>query len=161
MSTKAVNIKMKRTISEKMMMRKQRKKKGSSDEDQMNAKNMRFLVTVNVLGSAGPLRFLVNEHDLVGGVIDASLKRYAHEGRLPALGSASGNFLLYSANAGADALNATDTIGSSGGRAFIMCKKVAKPSMTEARSEMISRKGVNGKWKAWLNKSLTLKILSH
>lgn len=96
-----MNLKMKRTISEKMMMRKQRKK-GSSDEDQMNAKNMRFLVTVNVLGSAGPLRFLVNENDLVGGVIDASLKRYAHEGRLPALGLASGNFLLYSANAGAD-----------------------------------------------------------
>lgn len=67
-----------------------------------NNNNKRFLISVNVLGSAGPLRFLVNEEDLVGGVIDTALKVYAKEGRLPVLGSHPDNFFLYCANAGSD-----------------------------------------------------------
>lgn len=62
----------------------------------------RLLITVNVLGSAGPLRFLVNEEELVAAVIDTALRSYAREGRLPVLGSDLNNFLLYSANAGSD-----------------------------------------------------------
>ncbi|GAB2296917.1 hypothetical protein Dimus_031019 [Dionaea muscipula] len=152
---------MKRNISEKMFLQREKKKKNKDDDDgHARIKNSRFLVTVNVLGSAGPLRFLANEDDLVGRVIGAALKIYARERRLPVLGSDSNCFLLYSANAGADALNAWDAIGSSGGRNFIICKKVVQPNMTEARSEMMSRKGkgIHGRWKAWLNKSLSLKI---
>ncbi|GAB4840464.1 hypothetical protein Ancab_021233 [Ancistrocladus abbreviatus] len=120
--------------------------------------NRRFLVTVNVLGSTGPLRFLVNKDDLVTGIIDAALKMHAREGRLPVLGSDPKNFLLYPANVGSDALNAWDKIGSSEVRNFLMCKKtVVQPTMTEGRPEMTSRKG-NAKWKAWFNKSFSLKI---
>ncbi|GAB2226735.1 hypothetical protein Droror1_Dr00022555 [Drosera rotundifolia] len=150
----------KKNTSEKTMQ-KQRKKRSSSNHDDTNSTNKRILVTVNVVGSAGPLRFVVNEDDQVGGVIDVTLKQYAREGRLPTLGSASENFLLYSANARDDPLNAWSTIGASGGRNFIMCKKVVQLSMTEASSETISKKRINGKLKAWLNKSLSLKILSH
>ncbi|XP_021766200.1 uncharacterized protein At4g22758-like [Chenopodium quinoa] len=123
--------------------------------------NKRFLIIVNVLGSAGPLRFLVNEEDLVSGVIESALKLYAKEGRLPALGSDNSKFLLYCANFGSDALSPWDEVGSCGARNFVLCKKPEQqPNMTEARSHIISRKG-SGNWKAWLNKSLTFKISSH
>jgi len=56
--------------------------------------NSRLLITVNVPGSAGPLRFVVNEDDKVAGVIEMALKQYAHQGRLPLLGSDPTNFLL-------------------------------------------------------------------
>ncbi|GAB2228671.1 hypothetical protein Droror1_Dr00022794 [Drosera rotundifolia] len=147
---------LKKNISEKM---KQKKEEENGYNDQKaNVKSKRFLICVNVLGSAGPLRFLVNDDDRVGGVIDACLKQYAREGRLPILRYSPDNFLLYAANAGADALNTWDTIGSSRARNFIMCKKAVQPSMTEGRSEMTKKKGINGKWKAWLNKSLSMKI---
>lgn len=60
----------------------------------------RFLITVNVIGSCGPLRLIVSEKDRVSGVIDAALRLYAREGRLPALGSDINGFLLYPASAG-------------------------------------------------------------
>lgn len=78
------------------------KKIGVSDQKMAKNKNTRFLITVNVLGSSGPLRFVVNENDSVSGVIDATLKFYAREKRLPALGSDVHSFLLYPANAGLD-----------------------------------------------------------
>lgn len=56
----------------------------------------RFLISVTVLGSAGPIRFLVNEGEMVATVISVALKSYAREGRLPVLGSDFNNFLLYS-----------------------------------------------------------------
>lgn len=127
-----------------------------------NGSNKRFLISVNVLGSAGPLRFLVNEEDLVGGVIDSALKSYAKEGRLPALGSDNTKFLLYCANDGSDALSPWDEVGSCGARKFVLCKKPEQqPNMTEARSKIISRNKGSGNWKTWLNKSLTFKISSH
>lgn len=63
-------------------------------------KGNRFLISITVLGSAGPIRFVVNEEELVAAVIDTALKSYAREGRLPILGSDLNDFLLYCSNAG-------------------------------------------------------------
>ncbi|OAY57161.1 uncharacterized protein At4g22758 [Manihot esculenta] len=142
---------MKRNVSEKLMLHRQKKK----GDDKKN----RLLITINVLGSAGPIRFVVNEDDSVAGVIDTALKTYSREGRLPVLGSDINNFLLYCANAGSDALNPWEAIGSGGGRNFVLCKKQGQPQMTEGRSEMIAHKASG--WKAWLNKSFSFKVLSH
>jgi len=56
------------------------------------------------MGSSGPVRFVVNEKELVSGVIDISLKSYAREGRLPVLGFNAADFLLYYPNAGFDGM---------------------------------------------------------
>ncbi|XP_077242885.1 uncharacterized protein At4g22758-like [Tasmannia lanceolata] len=119
----------------------------------------RFLITINVLGSAGPIRFLVNVEDLVAAVIDTALRSYAREGRLPILGSDLNNFFLYSANAGSDALSPWEAIGSHGGRNFLLCKKQQQTQVTDDGA-VLGRKG-SGNWKAWLNKSLNFKISSH
>ncbi|KAL3582252.1 hypothetical protein D5086_016584 [Populus alba] len=66
------------------------------------AKGKRFLISVTVLGSAGPIRFVVNEEELVAAVIDTALKSYAREGRLPILGSDLNDFLLYCRHAASD-----------------------------------------------------------
>lgn len=70
--------------------------------DNHNVKNKRFLITINVLGSSGPLRFVVNDDDKVSDVIDSSLKMYARGGRLPVLGSDFNKFFLYPSNAGSE-----------------------------------------------------------
>lgn len=67
-----------------------------------NVKGNRLLISINVLGSAGPIRFIVNEEQLVAAVIDTALKSYAREGRLPILGSDLKDFQLYCPNAGPD-----------------------------------------------------------
>ncbi|XP_039054724.1 uncharacterized protein At4g22758-like [Hibiscus syriacus] len=125
-------------------------------------KGSRLLISVTVLGSAGPIRFVVNEEELVGAVIDTALKSYAREGRLPVLGSNLNDFLLYCPTAGSDALSPWETIGSQGARNFMLCKKpVTEKVENDGKSaESISRKSP-GNWKAWFNKSLTLKISSH
>lgn len=64
------------------------------------AKGNRILISITVLGSAGPIRFVVNEEELVAAVIDTALKSYAREGRLPVLGSDLNDFVLYCSNAG-------------------------------------------------------------
>ncbi|KAI6670610.1 hypothetical protein NL676_005495 [Syzygium grande] len=151
--------KMKRNMSEKSLQMQRQKKKNSSDDQSAN-KN-RFLVTVNVLGSAGPIRFVVKEDDPVSAVIQTALKTYARGGRLPFLGTDVNNVVLHgAADSDGSALNPSEAIGSQGGRNFVLCKKQLQPQMTEARSEMISRKR-SGSWKAWLNKSFSFKILSH
>ncbi|XP_050229784.1 uncharacterized protein LOC126678911 [Mercurialis annua] len=156
---------MKRNVSEKLMLQKQKK---SSDHDHNHnhnnnsnnkKKKNRFLISVNVLGSAGPLRFVVNEDDEVCGVIETALKTYSRGGRLPVLGSDVNNFLLYCANAGSDALNPWEAIGSQGGRNFVLCKKQTQAHMTQARSDMITHKASG--WKAWLHKSFHFNVLSH
>ncbi|XVF71436.1 hypothetical protein PTKIN_Ptkin12aG0037200 [Pterospermum kingtungense] len=94
---------MKRNAHEKTMQQ-MNKKKGNENKNNIvkNIKSSRFLITINVVGSAGPLRFLVNEDDLVSAVIDVALKSYAREGRLPVLGLDPNKFLLYCANAESD-----------------------------------------------------------
>ncbi|TKY47403.1 hypothetical protein E2542_SST29463 [Spatholobus suberectus] len=150
---------MKKSGFEKMALHKNKNK--GSYEDQKTRSN-RFLVTINIMGSAGPIRFVVNEKELVSGVIDIALKSYAREGRLPVLGFDANNFLLYCANAGFDALSPLEPIGSFGARNFVLCKKQVYSSKTAPQSELVSQKSSGG-WKAWLNKSKSfgLKIVSH
>ncbi|KAJ0094595.1 hypothetical protein Patl1_15460 [Pistacia atlantica] len=125
-------------------------------------KGNRFLISITVLGSAGPIRFVVNEEELVAAVIDTALKSYAREGRLPILGSDLNGFLLYCSNAGTGALSPWDTIGSHGVRNFMLCKKPQTEKLEDAGrlDTAITRRGSGG-WKTWLNKSLNLKISSH
>ncbi|XP_060192141.1 uncharacterized protein At4g22758-like [Lycium barbarum] len=147
-----------------MMSRKLMKsysEKMSKGEENKNAKSTRLLITVNVLGSAGPLRFVVSENDKVVKVVDTALKQYGREGRLPVLSSDVNDFFLYSASAGIDAIGPSDSIGSLGVRNFILCKKQKQPLMTEGRAHGISQNG-KGRWKAWLTKSFSFnKIQSH
>jgi len=58
------------------------------------------------------------------------------------------------------ALNPLEPIGSYEARNFVLCKKQVNESNKEPQSEKISPKSKGG-WKAWLNKSFSLKILSH
>ncbi|XAR71420.1 hypothetical protein NMG60_11028670 [Bertholletia excelsa] len=143
---------MKRSVSDKMLSQRQKK----TPTEGASGKN-RLLITVNVLGSAGPIRFVGKEDDVVSAVIDTALKLYTREGRLPVLDSDVNNFLLYPANAGSDALSPTQSIGSCGVRNFVLCKKQRPLEMTETRPGMVARKG-NGKWKTWLNKSFSFKF---
>jgi hypothetical protein len=69
-------------------------------KNQSVAKGNRLLISVTVMGSAGPIRFVVNEEELVAAVIDTALKSYAREGRLPVLGSDLNDFFLYCPTAG-------------------------------------------------------------
>lgn len=125
-------------------------------------KGNRFLISVTVLGSAGPIRFVVNEEELVAAVIDTALKSYAREGRLPILGSDLNNFMLYCPIGGTEALSPWETIGSVGFRNFMLCKKpqAEKSIDGEGSPAAMSRKG-NGSWKSWFHKSLNLKISIH
>nr|KAJ0209617.1 hypothetical protein LSAT_V11C400213980 [Lactuca sativa] len=74
-------------LAELTGMKKQKTKNNNHDN--------RLLITVNVVGSSGPLRFVVKKNDKVSTVIDSSLKLYARGGRLPVLGSDVKNFMFY------------------------------------------------------------------
>lgn len=133
-------------------------------------KGNRLLISITVLGSAGPIRFVVNEDELVAAVIDTALKSYAREGRLPVLGSDFNSFVLYSPCAGTEALCPLETIGSLGVRNFMLCKKpqtdclihngkltlVESPDKNSRRPTTVKKS--SGNWKAWLNKSLAMKV---
>ncbi|KAM2658455.1 hypothetical protein EV2_021163 [Malus domestica] len=138
-----------------MLLYKQKK-------NQSTAKGNRLLISITVLGSAGPIRFVVNEQELVAAVMDTALKSYAREGRLPVLGSDLDDFLLYCPAVGPEALSPWDTIGAQGARNFMLCKKPqpVKMEKDEIPAAAIIRKG-SGSWKAWINKSLNLKVSSH
>ncbi|XP_019446272.1 PREDICTED: uncharacterized protein At4g22758-like isoform X2 [Lupinus angustifolius] len=137
----------------------------SKQKKNQNANARRLLISINVLGSAGPIRFVVNEEELVATVIDTALKSYAREGRLPVLGNDIAGFALHCPHVGSDALSPWDAIGSHGARNFMLCRK-PQPSTenvnaaADGNGTSLSRRG-SGSWKAWLNKSLNLKISSH
>ncbi|TKY59799.1 hypothetical protein E2542_SST16893 [Spatholobus suberectus] len=125
----------------------------SKQKKSQNANARRLLISINVLGSAGPIRFVVNEEELVAAVIDTALKSYAREGRLPVLGTDIA------------ALSPWERIGSHGVRNFMLCKKPETSTGVadvdgSGNSTTLSRRG-SGSWKAWFNKSLNLKISSH
>ncbi|KAL7141615.1 hypothetical protein ABFS83_08G065100 [Erythranthe nasuta] len=129
----------------------------------------RFLISVNVIGSAGPIRFVVSKNEKADSVIETVLKKYAREGRLPILGSVVTSFFLYPPNAaGFYALKGTEAIGSRGLRNFVLCK-INYNSNSNSNSNSDNKgslssvnvgKGTSG-WRAWLQKSLSIKILSH
>ncbi|XP_062218949.1 uncharacterized protein LOC133918872 [Phragmites australis] len=122
----------------------------------------RVLVTVTVLGSAGPLRFLVDEGEKVTGLIRAALRCYAREGRMPLLGADPADFLLYTANGRSDALNADDRISFNGCRSFLLWQKAERQAVAvdagsehpAAATSSPGRKGSGG-WKGGLNKFLS------
>ncbi|KAG6410409.1 hypothetical protein SASPL_128468 [Salvia splendens] len=122
------------------------------------AKGNRFLISVNVLGSAGPIRFVVSEDELVGTVIDTALKSYAREGRLPVLGSNLDHFILYCPISGTEALVPWAAIGSAGVRNFVLCKKPQTDDMKKAPPR---KAGGGGIWKSWFTKCRSHKISSH
>lgn len=126
-------------------------------------KGNRLLISITVLGSAGPIRFVVNEAELVATVIDTALKSYAREGRLPILGTDLNNFHLYCPVSSNEALSPWETIGSLGVRNFMLCKKppAVEKEVMSPDGAGIARKGSGGSWKAWFNKSLNLKVSSH
>ena len=90
-----------KSVHENFLLEKQKQKKSTENH---NLKKNRFLITENILGSAGPIRFVVSEEENVAAVIDTALKMYAREGRLPILGSGISNFLLYPVNAGSNGI---------------------------------------------------------
>ncbi|CAI8617286.1 unnamed protein product [Vicia faba] len=134
----------------------------SKHKKNQNANAKRLLISINVFGSAGPIRFVVREDELVAAVIDTALKSYAREGRLPVLGGDIRTFALYCPLVGSDALSPWHTIGSVGARNFMLCKKPQATTGDEAGNgtEVVSRSKA-GSWKAWFNKSLNLKISTH
>lgn len=87
-------IRKKFEIKNKMLLYKPKKNQ--------TGKGNRILISITVLGSAGPIRFVVNEEELVADVIDTAMKAYAREGRLPVLGSDFSNFVLYCPSAGTE-----------------------------------------------------------
>ncbi|PKA61302.1 Uncharacterized protein AXF42_Ash006199 [Apostasia shenzhenica] len=135
----------------------QKIQKPEKKSDGKKAESGRILITVTVLGSAGPIRFVVREDELVAAVMGTTLKTYAREGRRPVLGSDLNSFVLYHAFDGSNALSPMEPIGSFGSRNFLLCKKqgllTGDGSATPARE--IGKKGTCS-WKAWLNRSLTL-----
>ncbi|CAK9317935.1 unnamed protein product [Citrullus colocynthis] len=126
-----------------------------------NTKSNRFLVSINVLGSTGPVRFVVNEDDLVCEVIKTSLTLYARQARLPTLGTNVDNFILFCVNdEKRNALSPRETIGSKQVRHFLLCKKQGTSHALLPNEKISEEKGRNN-WKTWLNKSLSYKIQSH
>ncbi|XP_010553810.1 PREDICTED: uncharacterized protein LOC104823786 [Tarenaya hassleriana] len=128
-----------------------------------NSKGNRFLVSINVLGSAGPIRFVVKEDETVANVMVYALKSYTRERRLPVLGSDIHDFVLYSPYSAAEALKPWEMIGVTGSRNFILCKKPETGEVGESKSStpLVTNRKTSGSWKAWLNKSLALMIPSH
>ncbi|XP_076905809.1 uncharacterized protein At4g22758-like [Bidens hawaiensis] len=120
----------------------------------MKGGSKRMLIKIDVLGSSGPVRFVVDEDAVVAHVIETALKLYAHERRLPVLGTKYSDFFLYTPIAATEALNPREMIGSYGVRNFMLCKK--PPQMRE-----ITRKRSSGSWRSWFNKTLTLKVTPH
>ncbi|KAL9158391.1 hypothetical protein ABFS82_08G065000 [Erythranthe guttata] len=123
----------------------------------------RFLISINVIGSAGPIRFVVSKNDKADSVIETVLKKYGREGRLPILGSVVTSFFLYPANAaGFYALKGTEAIGSRGLRNFVLCKINNSNNNSNSNGSPSSVSvGKQSGWRAWLQKSLSIKILSH
>ncbi|KAH9290037.1 hypothetical protein KI387_034154, partial [Taxus chinensis] len=105
-------------------------------------------VTVNVLGSAGPMRFLASYADPVQKVMETALKSYARGGRLPVLGLNTKQFELHCANSGCgQALDSFEIIGELGTRNFLLCKKLEQ----EEERDIDRDHQKTNIWKNWLN----------
>ncbi|KAG7036722.1 hypothetical protein SDJN02_00342, partial [Cucurbita argyrosperma subsp. argyrosperma] len=113
-----------------------------------NSKCNKILVSVNVVGSTGPIRFVANEDDLVCEVMKTTLISYARLARLPTLGTNVDNFVLYCVNDGMDALSLREAIGAKQVRHFLLCKKEGT-----SHASLPKENGKNN-WKTWLTKSL-------
>ncbi|CAF2110030.1 unnamed protein product [Brassica oleracea var. botrytis] len=146
-----------------LMYNKQKKKK---KRETVTIKENRILISVAFLGSAGPIRFVAYEGDLVANVIDTALKCYAREGRLPVLGSDFNDFLFYCPMVGPEALSPWEAIGSLGARNFMLCEKPEEEKKkVEEEDSGRSSFPINGarkrSFRAWINKSFSLKVTTH
>ncbi|MED6115665.1 hypothetical protein PIB30_092885 [Stylosanthes scabra] len=138
------------------------KTKSMGKEEDHKSKNMsnRILVTINILGSSGPIRLVVNETDLISRVIETTLKSYANEDRLPQLGFDATNFFLCCPDTDFGALEPLKPIGYYGTRNFVLCKKQASPaeSPSKIHNHRHNKQGITCGWKR-LNKSLSFGAL--
>ncbi|KGN57775.1 uncharacterized protein LOC105434881 [Cucumis sativus] len=145
------------------MLKRSTTKKGKKVNT--NTKCNRFLVSINVIGSTGPIRFVANEDDLVCEIIKTSLTLYARQARLPILGTNVDNFILFCVNdEKRDALSPRESIGSKQVRHFLLCKKQGSPHsllLNEKMSRQREEEKGRNHWKKWLNKSLSYSIQSH
>ncbi|POO03819.1 hypothetical protein TorRG33x02_001230 [Trema orientale] len=137
----------------KQQQQQQRKKKNHQKNNGL------MLICVTVLGSAGPIRLVVDEDEPVVSVIGAALKSYARQGRLPVLGSDLSGFLLYCpSDTGADSLSPLDRIGSQKARNFILYKKpspeplMMKKSVRKEKPASSAAVSCRGRWiwKSWI-----------
>ncbi|XP_050907716.1 uncharacterized protein LOC127121179 [Lathyrus oleraceus] len=105
----------------------------------------RILISINIVGSSGPLTFVVNEDDIVCDVIGKTLKFYARQERLPALKSDVSDYVLHCSNDVSDALGPSEPIGSFRTRKFVLSENQASSTKTEEAGS----KGRNSRWKSF------------
>ncbi|XP_050379654.1 uncharacterized protein LOC126796999 [Argentina anserina] len=130
-----------------MLLSKQKRKATKGD-------NTMMLIKISIVGSTGPIRFVVDKKELVATVIQRALKFYERQGRLPVLGSDLEDFVLYcSTAAGVDALSPWETIGSCGVN-FTLCKKPPTPTQPLPLATASDHK--KSLIKGWINKSLNI-----
>ncbi|CAK8538114.1 unnamed protein product [Lathyrus sativus] len=132
------------------------KGKSWSVDDEMKSKKKkknnininRILISINIVGSSGPLKIVVNKNDIVCDVIDKALKFYASQGRLPALKSDVSDYVLHCSNGVLDgaALNPSEPIGSFKTRKFLLSENQASSTKTE---EKAGSKRRNCSWKSF------------
>ncbi|MQM22394.1 hypothetical protein Taro_055446 [Colocasia esculenta] len=80
-----------------MMMGRQERWGGRGGSALAAAGGRRMLVTMTMVGSAGPIRFVAGEEEPVAAVIGTALRCYTREGRFPVLGCDVGEFHLFCA----------------------------------------------------------------
>ncbi|KAJ7298913.1 hypothetical protein O6H91_07G057000 [Diphasiastrum complanatum] len=112
-------------------------RKAGSTAKNKSGEATKLLVTVNVIGSPGPLRFLVYSHDTVKRVIQLALKAYAREGRVPLLGVNYKTVDLCCANNDFEALGLNEPAGRLGTRNFLLYKKKQGGGNTQERRNML------------------------
>ncbi|XP_050907717.1 uncharacterized protein LOC127121181 [Lathyrus oleraceus] len=115
-----------------------------------NINTNKILISINIVGSSGPLTLVVNEDDVVCDVIDKALKSYARQGRLPALKFNAPDYVLQCSNDISDALGPSEPIGSFGTRKFVLSENQASSTKTEE----VGSKGRNGIWKSFSFKKI-------
>ncbi|XP_058754712.1 uncharacterized protein LOC131627868 [Vicia villosa] len=105
----------------------------------------RILISINIVGSSGPLTIVVNENDVVCDVINKALKFYARQKRLPALKSDASDYILHCSNDVSNALNPSEPIGSFRTRKFVLSENQESSTKTEEAGS----KERNGSWKSF------------
>lgn len=113
----------------------------------------RMLITVNVFGSPGPIRLLVNKDDSVATVVRSILKEYARQCRLPVLGKDPNKFNLCCASID-PALSSSVAIGSTGCRSFSMC--IIHVDGVDSGTSMRKRLQPAARFRSLLSQSLNL-----
>lgn len=105
--TLSLSLTMRKSYTEKMMegkdsmaMKMTEKAMAHKTTTKKKMNQDRFLIDINVFGSAGPIRFVVKGDDTAAAVIETALRIYGREGRLPVLGSDADGFFLYPPHAG-------------------------------------------------------------